>query len=338
MAFSNPTPLVPGAPQVLPLQDRILTWAYSACFHTLALAAVSVASVALREPPQTPIVLARMEILLSETPDLAEQSAPTASPAQIDPATPQEAAALAEDSSEDSSPVAPAPSSSTARRTVQRVASETPPSPTADTSTASTDHTPAESPEPAEHHGEPSTSAPEPVTPAPPSSAESAEQAESPAATNAPPEPIAEVLTDHAAAAPQPDVSSSTAPPATSMDSSQTEAAAIHHPVVTQSISGKSQYAWLMELLRRRIVSLQAYPHLARMQGWEGVVVVKTTIDSNGDLLDAVVTKSSGYGALDEDAVRLMHRVCPVHLTRDLGKSRIAVMVPIRYRLDGIDR
>jgi protein TonB len=110
------------------------------------------------------------------------------------------------------------------------------------------------------------------------------------------------------------------------------------HPVVTQSVSASSRYAWLMDLLRRRIISLQAYPHLARTQGWEGVVVVKTTINSNGDLLDAVVTKSSGYGALDEDAIRLMRRVCPVRLTQDLGKSKIAVMVPIRYRLDGFEQ
>jgi TonB family protein len=54
--------------------------------------------------------------------------------------------------------------------------------------------------------------------------------------------------------------------------------------------------------------------------------------------LDAVVTKSSGYGALDEDAIRLMRRVCPVRLTQDLGKSKIAVMVPIRYRLDGFEQ
>ena len=84
-------------------------------------------------------------------------------------------------------------------------------------------------------------------------------------------------------------------------------------------------------------MSLQAYPHLARMQGWEGIVVVRTTIDSDGSLVDAVVTKSSGYGALDEDALKLMHRVCPIHLPQDLGKPQIAVLIPIRYRLDRLE-
>lgn len=84
-------------------------------------------------------------------------------------------------------------------------------------------------------------------------------------------------------------------------------------------------------------MSLQAYPHLARRQGLEGIVVVKTTINSDGGLVEAVVTKSSGYGALDEDALKLMHRVCPIHLPQDLGKSQIAVLIPIRYKLDSFE-
>jgi len=140
------------------------------------------------------------------------------------------------------------------------------------------------------------------------------------------------------------DSSSPPTDPAASIDSqtgvsdsplaSPAEAVAMNHPAVTQSVSARSQYAWLMDLLRRRIISLQAYPGQARMQGWEGVVVVKTTINKDGNLVEAVVTKSSGYGALDEDALTLMHRVCPLHLPQDLGKSQIAVLIPIHYKLD----
>jgi len=119
-----------------------------------------------------------------------------------------------------------------------------------------------------------------------------------------------------------------------SLLASSAEAVAMNHPAVARTFPTKLQYGWLTELLRRRIVSLQAYPHLARIQGWEGVVVVKTTINKDGNLVEAVVTKSSGYGALDEDALTLMHRVCPLHLPHDLGKSQIAVLIPIHYKLD----
>lgn len=119
-------------------------------------------------------------------------------------------------------------------------------------------------------------------------------------------------------------------------DASQ-QSVGMNRPTMTGTVPAKSQYGWLAELLRRRTMSLLAYPHLARMQGLEGIVVVKTTIDSDGGLVDAVVTKSSGYGALDEDALKLMHRVCPIRLPQDLGKSQITVLIPIRYRIDRLE-
>jgi protein TonB len=115
------------------------------------------------------------------------------------------------------------------------------------------------------------------------------------------------------------------------------ETVAMNYPTMARTVPAKSQYGWLAELLRRRTMSLLAYPHLARMQGLEGIVVVRTTINSDGELVDAVVTKSSGYGALDEDALNLMRRVCPIRLPQDLGKSQITVLIPIRYRLDRLE-
>jgi protein TonB len=116
-------------------------------------------------------------------------------------------------------------------------------------------------------------------------------------------------------------------------DASQ-QSVGMNRPTMTRTVPSKSQYGWLAELLRRRTMSLLAYPRLARMQGWEGVVVVKTTIDSDGGLVDAVVTKSSGYELLDEDALKLMHRVCPIRLPQDLGRSHISMSIPIRYRIE----
>lgn len=101
------------------------------------------------------------------------------------------------------------------------------------------------------------------------------------------------------------------------------------HPTLAQP-----HYGWLTNLLKRRIISMQAYPRLARLQGWEGMVVVKATITNDGHLVEAVITKSSGYPTLDGDAVSLMHQVCPIHLPHDLGQSHIELFVPIHYRLE----
>ncbi|MCP9470448.1 MAG: TonB family protein [Nitrospira sp.] len=122
----------------------------------------------------------------------------------------------------------------------------------------------------------------------------------------------------------------------------QTDVNTLSHSTITPSVTrtalSKPNYGWLMELLRNRIMRLQAYPLLARQRGWEGIVVVRATIDRNGHLVNAVVTKSSGYGALDDDALGLMRRACPLPLTQDLNKPKITVVVPIRYRLNEFDR
>lgn len=44
------------------------------------------------------------------------------------------------------------------------------------------------------------------------------------------------------------------------------------------------------------------YPHLARIAGQEGLVVMKALIDKRGDVVDAVVFVSSGFPLLDEAA------------------------------------
>ena len=108
----------------------------------------------------------------------------------------------------------------------------------------------------------------------------------------------------------------------------------MNHPAITRTIPSRPDSGWLKDLLKRRIMSLQAYPRLARMQGWEGIVVVRATIKSDGRLLDAVVTESSGYASLDEDALKLMQRACPIRLQHDLGQSHIEVLIPVHYRLE----
>lgn len=108
----------------------------------------------------------------------------------------------------------------------------------------------------------------------------------------------------------------------------------MNHFPITRAIPSRPDYGWLKDLLKRRIMSLQAYPRLARMQGWEGIVVLRATIKNDGSLLDAVVTQSSGYTALDEDALALIRRACPIRLQHDLGQSHIEVFVPVHYRLE----
>ncbi len=109
---------------------------------------------------------------------------------------------------------------------------------------------------------------------------------------------------------------------------------AIGHPPITRAIPARSDFGWLKDLLKRKIKSLQAYPRLAAMQGWEGKVVVHATIGDDGRLLSAVVAESSGFASLDQDALNLMHRATPIHLQHELGQSHIEVYIPVLYHLE----
>lgn len=115
-------------------------------------------------------------------------------------------------------------------------------------------------------------------------------------------------------------------------DALATTAGTNHPSTGARTSSLRSDYSWLMATLRRRVESLKTYPHLARVQGWGGRVVVRATIKDDGSLLDARVVESSGYEILDDEAIQLMHRAFPIHLQRDIGKPQVAVMVPIQYR------
>jgi len=339
--------LLADIPPAIQSQDRALSWACSVCFHTVALA---VAAVLLRELPQTPTPVYRMEFLLTDPHSEADQATSPDPQSSADSVAPQETTAL----TEDSSPVVPPPSPSTQSASAEVVE---PHPQTTKRSSATSDPVPINSPMPLERQIETI----DPVTESyraaavPPSEAEG-----SPAM-----ETIAKNVHDHTKRSPHvpPDLSqdrgettadaapsSSIAPPTDtapvsdssagssgSPTDSPTDTVAMNHPTITRTVPTKQHLGWLMELLRRRIVNLQAYPRLARTQGWEGIVVVRTTINSDGSLAEAVVTKSSGYGDLDEDALKLMHRVCPIHLPQDLGRSQIAVLIPIRYRLDRLE-
>ncbi len=96
----------------------------------------------------------------------------------------------------------------------------------------------------------------------------------------------------------------------------------------------KADYGWLAEALWRRVEQLKRYPHLARMNRWEGRVVLRVVIQEDGHLLDLAVSESSGHSVLDQDALEILKLASPLTLKHPLGKPQVVVQVPISYRLE----
>ena len=119
------------------------------------------------------------------------------------------------------------------------------------------------------------------------------------------------------------------APPATSVEPNgapQTPA-----PPATATSQGRPDISWLSGFLSERLRDL-AYPTEARINGWEGRVVIRLIIHEDGRITDIVVKESSGHRALDDAAKQAVEALSPLPLPQPLLSPK-TVNVPMNYHL-----
>ncbi|HVG01919.1 MAG TPA: TonB family protein [Nitrospira sp.] len=157
---------------------------------------------------------------------------------------------------------------------------------------------------------------PTPVDPAPAPTTQSAALSEPEAAPSTPStEPVASP-TDAVVAAPS------------------SQATTKEQQVVANAAISKTDNRWLGDSLHRRISELKKYPSMARMNGWEGKVVLKVSIRKDGELKDVQVVTSSGHASLDQAAMEAVRRACPLHMQHELTAPMVVLHVPVSYRLN----
>ncbi len=98
--------------------------------------------------------------------------------------------------------------------------------------------------------------------------------------------------------------------------------------------SARPDFGWVAQALWQRLAQLKRYPPVARINRWEGTVVIRAVVKQGGDLADLALEKSSGHATLDEDALELLRLVSPVPLPYELGRPELQVRVPITYKLE----
>lgn len=97
--------------------------------------------------------------------------------------------------------------------------------------------------------------------------------------------------------------------------------------------AAKADYGWLMRALLGRIDELKNYPVMARMNRWEGKVILRAVIRDDGQVLMVDVQESSGRSILDNDAMETLKKASPLKLDHPLGKPQVAILMPISYSL-----
>lgn len=119
----------------------------------------------------------------------------------------------------------------------------------------------------------------------------------------------------------------------------ETASQAVEHRVVQQRLVRHREihadYGWLSDSLWRRIEELKRYPAQAKVNHWEGKVVVEAVIRDDGEVVGLSIAESSGRAVLDQEAMAVMKKASPLVLKHPLGKPRVTIFVPISYRLDG---
>lgn len=137
------------------------------------------------------------------------------------------------------------------------------------------------------------------------------------------------VLAEHEA--PPMSKSEAISPVAMSGNAGTAEPAAKVSPQEGVSSDAVRQYLFLLVPEARR---LKRYPALARERGWEGMAEITVKLDGVQSVPAVVVTRSSGFPVLDEQALTTIGQAARMVAVPEFlrGKS-VAIPVPVRFSL-----
>lgn len=99
-------------------------------------------------------------------------------------------------------------------------------------------------------------------------------------------------------------------------------------------ITRRADYGWLADTLWAALERHKRYPSVARMNRWEGRVVVHVSVRRDGQLVNPEVEESSGYSVLDQAAVDVVQHASPLPLKYPLEQSPVLVSIPLTYHLE----
>lgn len=91
---------------------------------------------------------------------------------------------------------------------------------------------------------------------------------------------------------------------------------------------------YILEVQRTIFQSLD-YPRLAQEAGWQGAVKIKLHLNREGELLDAKISKSSGYLSFDDNVLKTAKSLSPYpSFPSNIELKDLWIDVPIVYEID----
>jgi protein TonB len=97
----------------------------------------------------------------------------------------------------------------------------------------------------------------------------------------------------------------------------------------------ESKYIPYLKRTRDKIKRLWVYPRPAFEKQQEGDVMVRFSINKNGRLSHSRIEQSSGFAALDQNALDVIRRAAPFpSFSADMKISRLHIYATFKYRID----
>ncbi|HLI20349.1 MAG TPA: energy transducer TonB [Stellaceae bacterium] len=103
-------------------------------------------------------------------------------------------------------------------------------------------------------------------------------------------------------------------------------------PVISAPRPSNAVPNWQSALLAR-LEQFKRYPALAQFRRQQGVVYLHFTMDRQGRVLSARIEKSSGFDALDDEALALIHRAEPLPPPAEVSGETLSLTVPVQFFL-----
>ena len=86
--------------------------------------------------------------------------------------------------------------------------------------------------------------------------------------------------------------------------------------------------------ISKEIMNKMQYPKIAQMRGWQGEAILELQLDSNGKLKSKKIIQSSGYDALDKQALEMAEKAYPFPAPpKSDNRKYFCVDVPINFQL-----
>jgi len=82
------------------------------------------------------------------------------------------------------------------------------------------------------------------------------------------------------------------------------------------------------------VAKQRRYPKLAAQRGWQGEATLRVVVDGSGHLVEVTIQQSSGYDALDKEAVEMVRRAAPFPFAAGMKKDDLTITLPVQFRLE----